>query len=199
MDGSHKSAVSEVTGLKFKSPGGGTSILGRSVLGEDVMEKVGGWLAPRSGRKEAPEGVQGLTGSISVCRQAEPLSTLTVLASNPWIPWQGMDDIAQAKSKSKEQRVRAFCNAAAAGNMDMLQRLHSSGIHVDSTDSNGRTALMLATCGGHMAMVEWLVSQGAKLNLRDKFGGSALGDAMAGNHTEIMAYLKQVTPAPSLT
>lgn len=110
-----------------------------------------------------------------------------------------MDDIAQAKSKSKEQRVRAFCNAAAAGNMDMLQRLHSSGIHVDSTDSNGRTALMLATCGGHMAMVEWLVSQGAKLNLRDKFGGSALGDAMAGNHTEIMAYLKQVTPAPSLT
>ena len=52
VEGSHgaKSAVSEVTGLKFKSPGGntkgGTSTLCRSVLAEDVMEKVGGWLAP---------------------------------------------------------------------------------------------------------------------------------------------------------
>lgn len=48
--------------------------------------------------------------------------------------------MAQAKRKSEEQRVRSFCNAAAIGDMDQINRLLSSGVSIDATDANNRWA-----------------------------------------------------------
>jgi hypothetical protein len=62
---------------------------------------------------------------------------------------KAMDSIDKAKKRSKEQRIRSFCNAAAEGNMDILQRLLRSGIDINGRDCNGRTALMVASCAGN--------------------------------------------------
>ncbi|TFJ86293.1 hypothetical protein NSK_002501 [Nannochloropsis salina CCMP1776] len=107
---------------------------------------------------------------------------------------KAMDSIDKAKKRSKEQRIRSFCNAAAEGNMDILQRLLRSGIDINGRDCNERTALMLATSAGNFELVKWLVSLGAEVNLRDKFGGSALLDAMRHStplHMEIMGFLSK--------
>lgn len=67
---------------------------------------------------------------------------------------KAMDSIDKAKKRSKEQRIRSFCNAAAEGNMDILQRLLRSGIDINGRDCNGRTALMVASCAGNFEVGE---------------------------------------------
>ena len=51
---------------------------------------------------------------------------------------RAMAEIDRAKSRSREQRIRSFCNAASLGNIDMLGRLVKSGVDVNGTDANGR-------------------------------------------------------------
>ncbi|GAB5032884.1 potassium channel skor-like [Nannochloropsis oceanica] len=128
---------------------------------------------------------------------AQSMSThsldMTVIAGDDLIE-KAMDSIDKAQKRSKEQRIRSFCNAAAEGNMDILQRLLRSGIDVNGRDCNERTALMVASSAGNFELVKWLVSLGAEVNLQDKFGGSALSDAMHQNtpvHMEIMGFLSQ--------
>lgn len=65
---------------------------------------------------------------------------------------RAMADIDKAKARSRQQRIRSFCNAAAQGNEEWLGRLLKSGIKVNDADANGRTALMLATCAGHLSV-----------------------------------------------
>jgi len=69
---------------------------------------------------------------------------------------KAMDSIDKAKKRSKEQRIRSFCNAAAEGNMDILQRLLRSGIDINGRDCNGRTALMVASCAGNFEVLVFL-------------------------------------------
>ena len=51
---------------------------------------------------------------------------------------KAMDDIAKAKTKSREQRIRVFCNAALLGNTEAMSRLISSGVNINDVDANGR-------------------------------------------------------------
>jgi len=51
---------------------------------------------------------------------------------------RAMAEIEKAKSRSREQRIRSFCNAATLGNIDMLARLVKSGVDVNGVDSDGR-------------------------------------------------------------
>jgi hypothetical protein len=51
---------------------------------------------------------------------------------------QAMGAMERAKRKSKEMRVRSFCDAAFLGDMDLLQRLMKSGIDINGSDVNGR-------------------------------------------------------------
>ena len=51
---------------------------------------------------------------------------------------RAMEDIDKAKVRSKEQRIRSFCNAASLGNIEVLGRLLNTGIDVNGTDANGR-------------------------------------------------------------
>jgi len=63
---------------------------------------------------------------------------------------RAMADIEVAKGRNREQRIRSFCNASSLGNIEILSRLLNSGVNVNGTDANGRTALMLATCSGNL-------------------------------------------------
>jgi len=51
---------------------------------------------------------------------------------------RAMEDIDKAKIRSKEQRIRSFCNAASLGNIEVLGRLLNTGIDINGTDANGR-------------------------------------------------------------
>lgn len=51
---------------------------------------------------------------------------------------KAMGAMEKAKRKSKEMRVRAFCDAAYIGDMELLQRLHKTGIDINGTDCNHR-------------------------------------------------------------
>ena len=49
-----------------------------------------------------------------------------------------MAEIDRAKWRSREQRIRSFCNAAWLGNLDVLVRLINSGVDINGSDANGR-------------------------------------------------------------
>jgi hypothetical protein len=51
---------------------------------------------------------------------------------------KALDNIEKAQSKSSEQRIRSFCNAAAMGDKDMIQRLIKAGTEINGTDCDGR-------------------------------------------------------------
>lgn len=107
---------------------------------------------------------------------------------------KALDNIERAQRKSKEQRIRSFCNAAAMGDLATVQRLLKTGVDVNGADCDGRTALMLAACSGKMDVVRFLMLHGAKPDVTDKFGGSALLDAVrqdTAEHMDIVVYLHQ--------
>ena len=51
---------------------------------------------------------------------------------------RAMADVDKAKGRTREQRIRCFCNAASLGNMDMMGRLINGGVDVNGKDANGR-------------------------------------------------------------
>lgn len=61
----------------------------------------------------------------------------------------------------------AFRNAAQFGHPDVLRVLLEFGISVESTDINGRTALMLASLSKRVETVRFLLENDASINARD--------------------------------
>lgn len=60
---------------------------------------------------------------------------------------------------------------------------------VNWQDSNGVTALMLASREGHTELVRILLEKGAQVNMQKKFGTSALIIASKRGHTEVVKLL----------
>jgi ankyrin repeat protein len=79
----------------------------------------------------------------------------------------------------------ALERAALAGEVLDVEAELSAGADVDSLDSHGQTALMLAAHKGHLAVVECLLRYGANLNVRAKFGLSALMLAIVAGHEAV--------------
>ena len=79
--------------------------------------------------------------------------------------------------------------AVIGGDIDVIGRLLGEGQAVDSLDSYGQTALMLAAVHGQTAMVDLLLAHQAKLDVTAKFGLSALMLAIINHHTDIAATL----------
>ena len=63
------------------------------------------------------------------------------------------------------------------------------GAGVDAKDSNGRTALIIASKGGNKEIVKALLDERANVNAVDKYGKSALMLASEEGHTEIVEAL----------
>ncbi|MGH8266556.1 MAG: ankyrin repeat domain-containing protein, partial [Steroidobacteraceae bacterium] len=62
---------------------------------------------------------------------------------------------------------------------------------INSRDSLGRTALMLATLQGQTKAVAALLAYGADPNAADARGTTPLQAAMAGNHADVVATLRR--------
>jgi hypothetical protein len=64
-------------------------------------------------------------------------------------------------------------------------------VSIDSRDSSGRTALLLAVLSGRDAVVTALLARGADPNISDVFGETPLHAAIAANRTEMAQALRR--------
>ena len=68
--------------------------------------------------------------------------------------------------------------AARRGDLDRTKVLIQGGLDVNDIDSNGVTALIMASSAGKLQVVEELLKAGAKLEPKDSFGYNAYHAAM---------------------
>jgi len=79
--------------------------------------------------------------------------------------------------------------AAEMGNFELVRKLLSGGVNVDSRARDGRTALHKAAAGGHSAVAQLLIARGADVNALDKEGWSPVVLGMLNGHREIVELL----------
>ncbi|GMH51011.1 hypothetical protein TrST_g8567 [Triparma strigata] len=87
-----------------------------------------------------------------------------------------------------------LCSAAAAGDVDQLNRMVTHGISPNSADYDGRTALHLAASEGNMKVVEMLISNAnekANVNVQDRWNNTPLDDAVSHGHELISMLLSE--------
>ena len=88
------------------------------------------------------------------------------------------------------QIASEVCEAAAAGDLNTLMRLDSTGVDLNVGDYDGRTALHLAASEGNLDIVKFLISRGVRINPTDRWNGTPLSDAIHGNHKDIVKFLR---------
>jgi len=84
--------------------------------------------------------------------------------------------------------------AAKKGQTERVESLAGKGASLESTDKDGRTALMLAARYGHAETVRALLAKGAKPESRDNLGWTAYGLALfstAGGRERVLKALPQ--------
>ncbi|HEY2276221.1 MAG TPA: ankyrin repeat domain-containing protein [Steroidobacteraceae bacterium] len=81
--------------------------------------------------------------------------------------------------------------AAAAGDLTALRAQLASGGDIDARDTQGRTALMLATLGGQADAVAVLLAHGADPSAADTRGTTPLQAAVAADERAIIAMLRR--------
>lgn len=84
----------------------------------------------------------------------------------------------------------ALRRSAESGDIDGVVALLDEKVDIESRDSAGRTALMLAVLNGREAVVTVLLAHGADPNVTDGHGETPLHLAVAGNHPSIEAALR---------
>lgn len=76
--------------------------------------------------------------------------------------------------------------AAERGDLTSLQRMAAAGQNIDARNSQGHTALLVATHRNHIAMAQWLISKGANVNAQDAILDSPYLLAGARGRLEIL-------------
>ena len=95
------------------------------------------------------------------------------------------DPLMKERSASLAQKPvssAALHDATKAADAGAIRRALAQGLSVDSPDSEGRTALMLAAQGSSKAVVEQLLQAGASRRLRDRQGLNAADHARLSGH-----------------
>ena len=80
---------------------------------------------------------------------------------------------------------RTFELAVRAGDAPVVRSMLKQGVDVNSRDSHGQTALLVAARLGHTDVVEALIAHGADLDASAKYHLTALMLAVLNNHQEI--------------
>lgn len=93
-----------------------------------------------------------------------------------------------------------FLKAAAEGNSRIVQAELAEGTPVDSHNSHGETALLLATQGNHIKAARLLIESGADVNARAGTGteGTAYLHAGAMGYLEIITLLLDAGADPNI-
>eukprot|EP00775_Hariotina_reticulata_P003994 gene3994-4245_t len=97
----------------------------------------------------------------------------------------------KAAAKFDQQRLTAFLDAAAHGEVEVVQSMLRQGMSPDSADYDGRTALMLAAYKGHKDVVLALLFVGADPSLKDAQGFDAMIEAARGASREVIGVLSR--------
>lgn len=96
--------------------------------------------------------------------------------------------IASADDK-KVVDVPTFLDAALNGELETVRQAIAAGLDVDSSDDQGRTALLFACFNGHTTVAKLLLEKGAELKHRDALGRTALMFAATGANPEVVEFL----------
>jgi ankyrin repeat protein len=87
--------------------------------------------------------------------------------------------------------------AAESGDLSEIQALSTNGLHIDSRDRHGTTALMMAALWNRIEVVRHLVAMGADVNARDfLFHSTALMFAALAGNSEIVKLLLEEGALP---
>eukprot|EP00775_Hariotina_reticulata_P002549 gene2549-2852_t len=105
-------------------------------------------------------------------------------------PRGGLEQLVnKAAAKFDQQRLTAFLDAAADGELDIVQSMLRQGMNPDSADYDGRTALMFAAYKDHKDVVLALLFVGGDPTLKDAQGFDAMIEAARGGSREVIEVL----------
>ncbi|WMV23090.1 hypothetical protein MTR67_016475 [Solanum verrucosum] len=99
----------------------------------------------------------------------------------------GADEVIveQTPSGTTSESIEALLEAARYDDLDDVMSLASSGVSLDSKDSEGRTALHMASANGHYGIVEYLIRNGADVNASNVEKNTPLHWACLNGHIEV--------------
>jgi ankyrin repeat protein len=132
--------------------------------------------APQPEAKRAQDNSKTLTGvTVSAARRGPADQTLAEVVSVGASPAE-------------------FLHAAEEGDLPSLRRQLDRHVDIDSRDSLGRTALMLATLRGQAEAVDLLLDNGADPNVADNRGTTPVQVARQAHATAIVSALERKGP-----
>lgn len=98
---------------------------------------------------------------------------------------------AKNKTPLKKFDRNLLFRAALSDDLETVSSLNYKGNDVNSCDSFGWSALMIAACEGSQKVCKFLLNEGCNVNTVDRSGNSALSLAKAKNRTEIVKMLEE--------
>ncbi|KAK6142825.1 hypothetical protein DH2020_023173 [Rehmannia glutinosa] len=93
--------------------------------------------------------------------------------------------VEQPPQDTTSESVDALLEAARYDDIDDLMSIASVGVSLDSKDSEGRTALHMASANGHLDIVDYLISNGVDVNASNTEKNTPLHWACLNGHIEV--------------
>ncbi|CAH9082868.1 unnamed protein product [Cuscuta epithymum] len=95
----------------------------------------------------------------------------------------------QRSNDSMLEMVNLLLEAARYADIEDIKSLVSSGVSLDSKDSQGRTALHMASANGHLDVVKYLIGSKVDVNASNEEKNTPLHWACLNGHIEVVKSL----------
>ncbi|KAJ8761971.1 hypothetical protein K2173_006573 [Erythroxylum novogranatense] len=116
----------------------------------------------------------------------------TLLKQSSLAPERNRDDVGLEHDESGEVdpglRLMYLTNE---GDLEGIRELLDSGVDVNFSDIDDRTALHIAACQGLSAVVALLLGKGAEIDPKDRWGSTPLSDAIYYKNHEVIKLLEK--------